>query len=108
MRISDWSSDVCSSDLQPFGMLGQLEDAAVVDALALEHARGVVQRMAEDVQGGVLPRHQCAVVPDVSRAVIEAVHGCAPVYLGPAYSQFCHGQQEIGVDRKSTRLNSSH
>src|SRR3546814_13391805 len=75
MRISDWSSDVCSSDLQPFGMLGQLEDAAVVDALALEHARGVVQRMAEDVQGGVLPRHQCAVVPDVSRAVIEAVHG---------------------------------
>src|SRR3546814_10742586 len=25
MRISDWSSDVCSSDLQQFGALGQVE-----------------------------------------------------------------------------------
>src|SRR3546814_1821690 len=32
MRISDWSSDVCSSDLLPFG-LKLFEDAAAMDAI---------------------------------------------------------------------------
>src|SRR3546814_17850875 len=42
MRISDWSSDVCSSDLRdPLGVVTPAVQAAVVDRLAhLEHAGG--------------------------------------------------------------------
>src|SRR3546814_12496773 len=50
MRISDWSSDVCSSDLQE-GDVGErvLEAEGVVELQAVEHPGTVIE--AEDVVG---------------------------------------------------------
>src|SRR3546814_17214689 len=69
MRISDWSSDVCSSDLF------HLEDAPGIGALALEHAGAVVQPVTEHVQLGVAPGHRLAVVPDDAVTVVEWDYG---------------------------------
>src|SRR3546814_1006692 len=69
MRISDWSSDVCSSDLF------HLEDAPGIGALALEHAGAIVQPVAQHVQLGVAPGHRLAVVPDDAVTVVEWDYG---------------------------------
>src|SRR3546814_1010017 len=112
MRISDWSSDVCSSDLVA------LRPAALRDAVA-----GLV--------GGII-----AVVDDGDRLAIAGAIGLGPGLrhrgqpgrmaddpglgpmleppappgwrivgvVGPAVAKF----DDQGKDRKSTRLNSSH
>src|SRR3546814_2529778 len=99
MRISDWSSDVCSSDLQPVVVLFHLEDAPGIGALALEHAGAVVQPVTEHVQLGVAPGHRLAVVPDDAVTVVEWDYG---------HRLFRPQNLANFVDRKSTRLNSSH
>src|SRR3546814_8780235 len=104
MRISDWSSDVCSSDLgQFFGVL--LEQAGETDhrrfALARRQTRpdaGIEGRAGVfdgalgvgDIAAGNLAQHTA-----VHRA--EAVKGFAGHRIGV-----------LAIDRKSTRPNSSH
>src|SRR3546814_17019339 len=68
MRISDWSSDVCSSDL--FGARDAARQVLAGDQPALAVARiaiGVVRRLAElaDGAGFFFPLHD-AVVGDVA------------------------------------------
>src|SRR3546814_5435417 len=41
MRISDWSSDVCSSDLATQSTFGTLPDGRAVPAVMLSNANGV-------------------------------------------------------------------
>src|SRR3546814_3539631 len=105
MRISDWSSDVCSSDLQRPGA-----PAAAVDHLLVgEHG----------VLDGV-PVHPAFLAVGQARlqeveehlllvAIVARVAGCdlaPPVVAEPHASELlAHG---VDVDRKSTRLNSSH
>src|SRR3546814_10450765 len=87
VRISDWSSDVCSSDLAA---------ARVQPAMRLAQVRRVdrVQRLASDalqLAGVHQLRHageDAALLGHVRRAEARA------------------GEHEL--DRKSTRLNSSH
>src|SRR3546814_6863708 len=97
MRISDWSSDVCSSDLLLAGICGRIDGA-----VALDH----------DQQAGVLLgfvrimpldsaefRH---VVMDGNQHIVAVgvevlVTLCADL-----------GKPFIPLDRKSKRLNSSH
>ena len=55
---------------EPQRVLPQLEDAAVVNALALEDAAGVVHRMRQYVDPSVPPRRHRAVHPDEAIAVI--------------------------------------
>src|SRR3546814_9736284 len=91
MRISDWSSDVCSSDLaegiaQVDDQLGSALRLAPAGLLADAHQEMQRQRDAAAEQDGSqrqLPRHQGG---------DEAVD---------------HRLYQVG-DRKSTRLNSSH
>src|SRR3546814_15727209 len=64
MRISDWSSDVCSSDL--------LKNVAAIGALSLEDGRGVVERVGQHMDVGLAPGHQLAVEPDPPVAVVIA------------------------------------
>ena len=45
-------------------MFGQLEDAAVIDALALEYRRSIMQGVTQDVDIGILPVDQFAIEPD--------------------------------------------
>src|SRR3546814_9776208 len=61
MRISDWSSDVCSSDLAAINDL----KAEFADTEAMEHrARHVVEKMMVTLQGALLVRHSIPAVAD--------------------------------------------
>src|SRR3546814_7011938 len=105
MRISDWSSDVCSSDLRegdglanPVAGVGAAEDRIFEDRV--EAAFGVVVGIA--VAGRIKARqakaHPVVIVAELGRGEAGAD------LRRPA------GEDAVPVlaDRKSTRLNSSH
>src|SRR3981081_2087918 len=56
---------------QPGAVGGQAEDAAVVDALALEYRGAVMQRMGQHMDAAVAPGHQLAVEPNEAVAIIH-------------------------------------
>src|SRR3546814_10067615 len=103
MRISDWSSDVCSSDLPNIAparpLAVDLLEAAVrhqaleamLDELVRRHARQLPQRIGK--RPAKLTRHG-------GRIAVGAAHGLVddPVDQPKLFK----------ADRKSTRLNSSH
>src|SRR3546814_10108528 len=105
MRISYWSSDVCSSDL--IGTLG-----AVIEPLVM-----IVDRHREHALGLLLPDH--IIVEHVADFLRR---GNAAVFLrdqrrlrflaDAVVAQFdafiADEQRRSGEDRKSPRLNSSH
>src|SRR3546814_6858303 len=82
MRISDWSSDVCSSDL-----FGSLRHARYVARI---HRRA--EGFAQEQDGPAVLRH-----PDLLQCLLLARSG--PLDQTRACAR---------RDRKSTRLNSSH
>src|SRR3546814_10040906 len=95
MRISDWSSDVCSSDL--FALFGQkgLETGGL--------PQPVGRRVGDDERAVARRQHDArdiALDPEAQREPVAERKG----HLDP------HGLHRVGggVDRKSTRLNSSH
>src|SRR3546814_4553592 len=101
MRISDWSSDVCSSDLLIAGPTVFICDECVElcnDIIREETKSALVSKK----DGGVpTPQEICDVLDDyvigqkqAKRVLSVAVHN--------HYKRLNHG------DRKSTRLNSSH
>src|SRR3546814_9404039 len=103
MRISDWSSDVCSSDLrQPiidwlkskFAKNPVLADANIA-ALNAGHAYGETAEIS-----GPLKQHHVAAAPS-EEGLYRTVTGAESISLG-----LVAGTQL--ADRKSTRLNSSH
>src|SRR3546814_1988508 len=112
MRISDWSSDVCSSDLrlsQPSiwgrsGGLGLVAEDLVGELLENVLRRGLAVGVGLAVVGeaGLLePGLHHAVVDD--GGIAPGAHAEAEVVLA---DQHAHLAGEL--DRKSTRLNSSH
>src|SRR3546814_3867532 len=103
MRISDWSSDVCSSDLHaPRRRL----DAAVDDLIMFleTERRALAGRSARDQRAGALfdlPVHKAREGRRVERPVAEWRHqggNRTRKHVSLLYKK----------DRKSTRLNSSH
>src|SRR3546814_6870680 len=92
MRISDWSSDVCSSDLA----------AARKGAQQVQRRRRLVIRLDHPLRVGRAPgRFETDVVDDV--AAIAGQRDAAHIFqIGRARLG------ELARDRKSTRLNSSH
>src|SRR3546814_3273354 len=86
MRISDWSSDVCSSDLQAIGIVGQQAGIFAAPTLVQGYAGIRGESITLGLVGTVLQRAGEGALADVLQ------------------------QQKpgFGVDRKSTRLNSSH
>src|SRR5207302_1259006 len=56
---------------QPFAMLAELENLAIVGALPFEHAARIVERMRQHMDPRVAPRHHLAVVPDPAVAIVE-------------------------------------
>src|SRR3546814_1416453 len=105
MRISDWSSDVCSSDLPE--MLGR-----------------VVNALGEPIDGkGPITTAQTAPVETIAPGVIARKSVSQPVQtgykaidsmipIGSGQRELIIGDRQTGktavADRKSTRLNSSH
>src|SRR3546814_9365664 len=132
MRISDWSSDVCSSDLavgepvaQVLLVLAQLDarDAAALEArLAGERAdpqreRGVVGCVGT---GGGLGHGSASLERALHFAAPSRTHGpprCSVAGLAKANGLACGPRLasrrpgragKHSADRKSTRLNSRH
>src|SRR3546814_7863203 len=99
MRISDWSSDVCSSDLE------------------LTHNHGTESQPGPVYHdGNSEPRgfgHICVSVPDVRAACarMEALRVPFQKKLSDGSMRdiaFIKDPDGYWIDRKSTRLNSSH
>src|SRR3546814_7623047 len=138
MRISDWSSDVCSSDLRGIGDAECGEIAVVADRpigrVQIERAcqpfEFAVEQIALDLQlvGVLLVADQLIGVEDMARHTVEVAeifaldlakaedvgdgHG-AEIEIG-AVGHAQRSRTVVIVDvatieeRKSTRLNSSH
>src|SRR3546814_1333516 len=98
MRISDWSSDVCSSDL--FGTLvenGYVKPGAVLfDAKRRWKATVRVDGSLE-AEGDTGSIHK-----------LGATLQNAPSCNGWTFWHYEDGEKLKPIDRKSTRLNSSH
>src|SRR3546814_6872324 len=112
MRISDWSSDVCSSDLAP----GDERAHAVVDAPAGENDFRIVADLL-GLGGQIIGVDADAVAADQPRREGQEVPlgagGGEHVAGGDLHAleddrQLVHQRDVQVADRKSTRLNSSH
>src|SRR3546814_8621909 len=103
MRISDWSSDVCSSDLISGRLIGAgvrmgASDFAAAERL-LERAEAELSRV---------PARRFATALEIARARLAALKGDAREALSRINAAKAHCPTRLPVDRKSTRLNSSH
>src|SRR3546814_1007576 len=98
MRISDWSSDVCSSDLQTQAKQLFRQEGLAPEARPdlVQQAAGEQHRQAEAHRGLAIGQWQPLGQP------LRAVEG----QRGSA-SGIAEEDREM-LDRKSTRLNSSH
>src|SRR3546814_5930067 len=105
MRISDWSSDVCSSDLvavqqaqqgaaREFAGLVARQGRDTAQAARQEHRIDAAAQRAQDVRLGKRRRDgQRGDAPDADLVAVQLEH---------------HPVLDPWKDRKSTRLNSSH
>src|SRR3546814_3421897 len=98
MRISDWRSDVCSSDLP---MLDVNAGIPLADEPAI---------LAKTIQ---LVQSLTNLPLSIDSSIVEALEAGLSVYQGKALVNSVTGEDEqmervLPLDRKSTRLNSSH
>src|SRR3546814_6223969 len=107
MRISDWSSDVCSSDLAPFECLAQPRFRE-----RLRHE--VDDAVLECFEGAVGIRGDDDGIERTGNRALQQVKAIAAMKVQIEEKDIRHrrlqmrfGRAEI-ADRKSTRLNSSH
>src|SRR3546814_9032165 len=109
-RICDWSSDVCSSDLEPLGNLDAIHRPGITFVASQMLLLAEVLRIlgigsSDDVPAGpavaqMVQRGELAGKQE--RLLIGRVRGGNEADMPGVLSQ--RGQE----DRKSTRLNSSH
>src|SRR3546814_5660308 len=103
MRISDWSSDVCSSDLRT------MEVNVRGYMVACKH---VIPYMRRQGGGSIInTSSNAAAAGDSSRIAYGSSKGA--ILVMTKYIATQHGRENIRCnailpDRKSTRLNSSH
>src|SRR3546814_2186292 len=107
MRISDWSSDVCSSDLRGGGK--------AVDARVARFAPGKCRRLVVKIGSALLVDDAGEVRRDWLRSVIADIaerRAAGQEIIIVSSGSIALGARRLGLakggDRKSTRLNSSH
>src|SRR3546814_9399153 len=116
MRISDWSSDVCSSDLCPVLNAGdgrhEHPTQALLDALTIRRRKGRIEGLTVAICGDVLHSRVARSNILALTALGANVRVVAPPTLMPpaieAMGVTPFLDMDRGIDRKSTRLNSSH
>src|SRR3546814_5657435 len=112
MRISDWSSDVCSSDLVDAGYTDKtirIENAQPAmmklnDAFLAQRAQNAVhmdERKSRRITDMLLGERQIHLLDAVAWPLRPAAHEQFQNQAGNALAR-------IAPDRKRTRLNSSH
>src|SRR3546814_10383746 len=105
MRISDWSSDVCSSDLR----LGTDPDVAASDLRdRVSRVRG---RLPEEIEEPVIAKVEADAQAIVYIAFTSDRH--SPLEVSDYADRYVRDRLQnlpgvAEVDRKSTRLNYSH
>src|SRR3546814_4552597 len=122
MRISDWSSDVCSSDLQARMIDAQFDSDILIDALnGIEAARAEIRRAGRKSVSRVSWTEVMSAADPASVKAVEAFLGCFQIEeIGDAVARRAAALRAerkgltladafvLATDRKSTRLNSSH
>src|SRR3546814_14632739 len=88
MRISDWSSDVCSSDLaQVAGVQGVAVAGQAVAAVVVDHRGDEMQLDVGAIVGGERREQECAAFGDVAGArppaAAQDVVACQLKFAGP-------------------------
>src|SRR3546814_4266117 len=113
MRISDWSSDVCSSDLQCTALWGCLNmpdaERRCTDASLLWSAevdRSVLRLLALPASGRLGTPFDLATCD--AKAFVVNGSECQHVLLRGRAGSIRLDVFSGSLDRKSTRLNSSH
>src|SRR3546814_20008795 len=97
MRISDWSSDVCSSDLDSliiFRDTGKLDDQATLDLMRLMRAAGAMKGEADYYE--YANSAYMKGLPGEAKAVID--EGIAKKMLNPGRSE----ERRVGKECVST------
>src|SRR3546814_9954543 len=100
MRISDWSSDVCSSDLNYRAVSGGASQFGghVMGGMSLGGRGNLVVYGEYTERDPLLAAHRAF-----------ARRGVAPLPIGGNFTDVASGRTfSYDADRKSTRLNSSH
>src|SRR3546814_1122784 len=117
MRISDWSSDVCSSDL-PRKLAAQPHEAETALDHTLQRGRYFADCERLGVVARALARYQPAIA--AGHVIIGGRAGHEYPLAGRGRARTCSSMEAGAIplagigcgqalrDRKSTRLNSSH
>src|SRR3546814_9678646 len=106
MRISDWSSDVCSSDLIDRVAEGvEVELAEILESVDAEAGQGAVERIDRFVRRVLLQRFDVGGVVAAATVGADDRRGAGRGLDAQLVADRVRRRQR---DRKSTRLNSSH
>src|SRR3546814_4220430 len=110
MRISDWSSDVCSSDLGRFGdLFHQAGFADLIGNFGQYHGSTVAAPFLDFVARTHDDRSTPRLIGRTRARLAEDQPARRKIRAGNDLEQFIHSDAGIVyIDRKSTRLNSSH
>src|SRR3546814_4794337 len=114
MRISDWSSDVCSSDLRRWIPLRLLRFSPCLSfALPFRRCRlssilSSRQRFKSGVEPVLLAEQLLLLVQIILRRACPKPFGGFVQRRVHCFKRRQHIQNGTTLDRKSTRLNSSH
>src|SRR3546814_6026158 len=105
MRISDWSSDVCSSDLTDATLTMFDKLLGSMTRRAENRTRDKAVRTVREMQGHLRAlTNSCRVLIDAHAKGIVSLASIGPF----DWERFGSAVAQAEVDRKSTRLNSSH
>src|SRR3546814_1081780 len=105
MRISDWSSDVCSSDLEAFETLVRADFSQSKEGAAIASAR---PREPKEVGAAADPTNLSYEEFTEARPGSARGSGNGANSLAGTYTDSIRDFLNLLTDRRSTRLNSSH